>query len=82
MATPSYSGSGQPTANSGWLGGLGSWFAVATPSYASAGQSTTGSTGYFSGSEPAYKPATAPSQDAASSSCSSPERIRSWFRES
>jgi hypothetical protein len=57
MATPTYNGNGQPTANSGWLGGLGSWFGVATPAYAGAAQPATSSSGYFSGTTPAYKQA-------------------------
>ena len=71
MATPTYSGNGQPTANSGWLGGLGSWFGVQAPAYAGAGQSATASSGYFSGTTPAYKQAPS-SQSTASSQ---PERI-------
>lgn len=54
MATPTYNGSGQPTVNSGWLGGLGSWFGVAAPAYAGAGQPPASSSGYFSGRTPAY----------------------------
>jgi hypothetical protein len=74
MATPTYNGSGQPAANSGWLGGLGSWFGVATPAYAGAGQSVTGSTGYFSGTTPAYKSTSTPTPTPnAASAC--PERI-------
>ena len=59
MATPTYKGSGQPTVNGGWLGGLGSWFGVTAPAYAGTGQASTGSTGYFSGTTPAYRQATA-----------------------
>jgi hypothetical protein len=59
MATPVYAGNAQPTANSGWLGGLGSWFGVAAPAYAGAGQPAVSTSGYFSGTTPAYKqPAT------------------------
>ncbi len=36
MATPTYDGTGQPIANSGWLSGVGSWFGAAAPVYASA----------------------------------------------
>ena len=63
MATPTYNGNAQPTANSGWLGGLGSWFGVAAPAYAGAGQPAASSSGYFSGTTPAYKQAPT-SQDA------------------
>ena len=33
MATPTYKGTGQPAANSGWLSGMGSWFGASAPSY-------------------------------------------------
>ena len=69
MATPAYKGDGQPTANSGWLGGLGSWFGVQAPAYAGAGQTATSSSGYFSGTTPAYEQAS--SQPASQA----PERI-------
>ena len=72
MATPTYNGSAQPPANSGWLGGLGSWFGVQAPVYAGAGQPATASSGYFSGTTPAYKPAPS-AQDAAASA--QPDRI-------
>jgi hypothetical protein len=72
MATPTYNGSGQPTVNSGWLGGLGSWFGVQAPAYAGAGQIATASSGYFSGTTPAYKQA--PSSQNAAPSCT-PDRI-------
>ena len=72
MATPTYKGSGQPTVNGGWLGGLGSWFGVKAPAYAGSGQAANGSTGYLSGTTPTYKSAST-SQDVASSS--EPERI-------
>jgi hypothetical protein len=45
MATPIYKGAGQPTANSGWLSGLASWFGGGS------------STGYLGGATPVYKPA-------------------------
>jgi len=57
MATPAYTGNAQPAVNSGWLGGLGSWFGVATPAYAGAGQPVASSSGYFSGTTPAYQQA-------------------------
>ena len=57
MSTPTYNGNAQPTANSGWLGGLGSWFGVAAPGYTGAGQPAASSSGYFSGTTPAYKQA-------------------------
>jgi hypothetical protein len=56
MATPTYKGSGQPVANSGWLSGLGSWFGGSAPAYAGAGQPTQASSG-LGGATPAYKPA-------------------------
>ena len=34
MATPTYKGTGQPTGDSGWLSGMGSWFGASPPSYA------------------------------------------------
>jgi hypothetical protein len=60
MATPAYAGNAaQPTANGGWLGGLGSWFGISTPAYTGGGQPAASSSGYFSGTTPAYKtPAT------------------------
>ena len=36
MATPTYEGTGQPAANSGWLSGVGSWLGASAPSYATA----------------------------------------------
>jgi hypothetical protein len=54
MATPTYNGNAQPP-NSGWLGGLGSWFGVSTPAYAGNGQPAAASSGYFSGTTPVYK---------------------------
>lgn len=73
MATPTYKGSGQPTVNGGWLGGLGSWFGVTAPAYAGVGQASAGSTGYFSGTTPTYKTSPAPSTNDASSAA--PDRI-------
>ena len=33
MATPTYKGTGQPTGDSGWLAGMGSWFGAQAPRY-------------------------------------------------
>ena len=59
MASPVYKGSNQPTASSGWLAGLASWFGGSAPVYAGVGQSTQGSSGFLGGATPAYKPAPA-----------------------
>jgi hypothetical protein len=59
MATPAYSGNGQPVASSGWLCGLGSLFAVCAPVYAGGGQSIAAPSGYFSGTTPTYRQASA-----------------------
>jgi hypothetical protein len=62
MATPIYTGNAQPPVNSGWLGGLGSWFGIVTPAYAGATQPAASSSGYFSGTTPTYRSAPAQSQ--------------------
>ena len=33
MTTPTYKGTSQPAANSGWLAGMGSWFDASAPAY-------------------------------------------------
>ncbi len=60
MATPTYQGAGQQTADNGGglFGRLGSFFGSGgTPSYAGVGQPTTGSAGFLGGSAVAYAPA-------------------------
>ena len=59
MATPTYSGTGQPVTppSTGWLGGLSSFFGggSATPAYAGAGQPAACARGsFFGGVTPAY----------------------------
>jgi hypothetical protein len=64
MTTPSYSGSGQPTADNGgsWLGRLGSVFGASTPTYAGAGQPAIASRGVFGNTTPIYAVAPAAAQ--------------------
>ncbi len=60
MATPTYQGAGQQTADNGGglFGRLGSFFGSGgTPSYAGVGQPTTGNAGFLGGSAVAYAPA-------------------------
>src|ERR1041385_6750668 len=56
MTTPSYSGTGQPTADLGgsWLGRLGSGFGASPPTYAGAGQPAIASRGVFGNTTPIY----------------------------
>lgn len=81
MATPIYKGTTQPSANSGWLSGLGSWFGGSPPVYAGNGQASQAGSGYLGGSAPAYKQVTGQadggSSNAASADaeCQEPERI-------
>ena len=81
MATPTYFGNAQPPSNSGWLGGLGSWFGVQAPAYAGAGQPATASSGYFSGTTPAYKQASSSQTPARSASQRRAKRRQNdcWF---
>ena len=61
MATPTYFGTGQPTADSGssWLGRLGSFFGTGgMPQYLGNGQPSSG--GGSLGNTPAYLPAPEP----------------------
>jgi hypothetical protein len=57
MATPIYSGCGQPRVGGGFLSGLGlgSWFGGQTPAYAGEDQPIPGASGYFGSSTPAYR---------------------------
>jgi hypothetical protein len=58
MATPTYSGTGQPADNGGsWLGRFGSFLGGATPAYAGDGQPSSSGFGFFGGATPAYAPA-------------------------
>jgi hypothetical protein len=65
MATPTYSGAGQPVAQqtTGLLGGLSTFFGFggsSTPAYAGAGQPTSVRGGLLGGVTPAYATATSP----------------------
>ncbi len=58
MATPTYKGSGQPQADSGFWSGFGSWFGGgSTPAYAGEGQPSSASSGFLGSGTPAYKSA-------------------------
>jgi hypothetical protein len=65
MATPSYKGSNQPTADNGsFWSGLGSWFGGgATPAYAGEGQPSSSVAGFLGAGAPAYKQAPSQNQD-------------------
>ena len=81
MATPVYKGAAQPTANCGWLSGLGSWFGGSPPAYAGRGQATQAGSGYLGGSAPADQQVTALTEGGTSTAagsdaeCQEPERI-------
>jgi hypothetical protein len=55
MATPSYKGPNQPTADNGFWSGFGSFFGGGTPAYKGDGQPSTGASGFLGSVKPAYK---------------------------
>ena len=61
MATPSYKGPNQPTADNGFWSGFGSVFGGGAPAYKGDGQPSSGASGFFGSVMPAYK--SAPSSD-------------------
>lgn len=76
MATPSYSGTGQPAdLGSSWLGRLGSFFGTSTPTYAGTGQPVLANAGLLGNTTPIYAMAPAvvqaPSQSTSSQSSAS-----------